>query len=62
MIPHHAATGTPSVMRKPMNWYWKSPATNTTYTVPSTMIAPSMSAAVGRETRRPVASSARPDE
>src|SRR4051794_28003595 len=62
MIPHQAAIGTPSVIRKPWNWKKNSSATKTTATVPMTMSAPSIVAATGRGTRRPAASSDRPDE
>jgi hypothetical protein len=45
MIPHQAETGTPSVIRKPLNWLRKSCAKKTTTTVPITMSTPSISAA-----------------
>ena len=62
MIPHQAAIGTPSVIRKPWNWTKKSSAKKTTKTVPSTIRTPSIIAATGRGTRRPAASSESPDE
>jgi hypothetical protein len=61
-MPHHAAIGTPRVMRKPWNWKKNSSATKTTNTVPATISAPSMDAATGRGTRRPAARSESPDE
>jgi hypothetical protein len=62
MIPHQAAIGTPSVIRKPWNGPMKSSAKKTTATVPITIRTPSIMAATGRGTRTPAASSDRPDE
>jgi hypothetical protein len=49
-------------MRKPWKGPMKSSAKKTTATVPMTISAPSMVAATGRGTRRPAASSERPEE
>ena len=62
MMPAHAASGTPRVMRKLWNGPMKSSAKNTTKIVPRVRMTPSMSAAIGRGMRTPSESRVRPEE
>ena len=62
MIPAHAASGTPRVIRKLWNGPRKSSAKKTTQIVPRVRITPSTNAAAGRGMRTPSESSVRPEE
>ena len=62
MIPAHAASGTPSVMRNDWNGPMKLSAKKTTQIVPRVRITPSTKAAAGRGMRTPRESRVRPEE